>query len=220
MASRTLAVDPAVPCEGAEVIRPRAFQRPGDDEALVREAIGGDLLAREALFDRHGDEVERLLYRVLGCDPEIADAIQDVFLEVFRHLGRLRDPRAIRGWLRAVTVATARKRIRARQRRRWLRFVPQDELPEPEAVEAGDEVLSALEAVYAILDAMGTDLRIAFALRYLEGMELTEVAQACGVSLATIKRRLRKAEPIFVRRARTDPHLVEWMDRSRRWEAP
>ena len=216
MTSRSLAV--STRAEGADVIRPRAFQRQGDAE-LVHDAVAGDLLAREALFDRHADEVERLLYRLLGNDPEMADAIQDVFLEVFRHLGRLRDPNALRGWLRAVTVTTARKRIRSRQRRRWLRFLPQEELPETEAIEPGDEVLSALKAVYVILDEMGADLRIAFALRYLEQLELTDVAAACEVSLATIKRRLRRAEELFAARARRDPELVDWMENGHRWEA-
>ncbi|MEZ4446314.1 MAG: sigma-70 family RNA polymerase sigma factor [Polyangiaceae bacterium] len=184
--------------------------------AAARE---GEPEARRALFDRFADDVERLLYRVLGRDPDIADALQDVFLQVFRNLGRLRDPEALPAWLRAITVATAKKRIRARARRRWLRFLPQEELPEPSQAAVDEEVLAALDATYAALDTMSADLRIAFALRHVEQLELTDVAEACQTSLATIKRRLRKAEDLFVARASRDPHLVDWLRRGDRWEA-
>jgi RNA polymerase sigma-70 factor, ECF subfamily len=216
---------------GAEIIRPREFERaPGnldkspsfqedeDDSAWLEQARRGDVLAQETLFDRHKQHVERLLYRMLGSDPDIADAMQDVFVEVFRNLHRLRDPSALSAWLRAVTVATARRRIRSRSRRRWLRFLPQEQLPEPAVEDTDDDVLAALRATYALLDDMSADLRIAFSLRHLEQLELTEVAQACDVSLATIKRRVKKSEDLFVARASRDPNLVDWVRRGARWE--
>ncbi|MCA9620152.1 MAG: sigma-70 family RNA polymerase sigma factor, partial [Myxococcales bacterium] len=148
-ASRKPQKEPSSP-RGGEVIRPRAFQREVERldalSGLVAAAREGVPEARRALFDRFADDVERLLYRVLGRDPDIADALQDVFLQVFRNLGRLRDPEALPAWLRAITVATAKKRIRARARRRWLRFLPQEELPEPSQAAVDEEVLAALDA--------------------------------------------------------------------------
>ena len=191
------------------MIRPQAFQR--QDARLVRDVVAGDAIAQEALFDRYVADVERLLYRLLGNDGDIADAIQDVFLQVFKHIGKLRDPAALKGWLRAITVATARKRIRSKARRRWLRFVRSEDVPDMPASEADDEVLAALRATYLILDGMSVELRIVFALRRLEGLELSELADACGVSLATVKRRLRKADDVFAARARRDPDLVDWV---------
>ena len=65
----------------------------------------------------------------------------------------------------------------------------------------------ALDHSYAILDTMPADERIAFSLRFIDGMELTEAATACGCSLATIKRRLAKAEKKFLDSARADSVL-------------
>jgi RNA polymerase sigma-70 factor, ECF subfamily len=56
------------------------------------------------------------------------------------------------------------------------------------------------------------DDRIAFALRFIEGMELTEVASLCGTSLATIKRRLASARKKFESMAGTYPELSQWLD--------
>ena len=64
---------------------------------------------------------------------------------------------------------------------------------------------------------MRTDQRIPFALRYVQGLELTAVADACGVSLATVKRRLARAEGRFVIMARRHPALKEWVEEGGRW---
>ena len=52
-----------------------------------------------------------------------------------------------------------------------------------------------------------------FALRHVDGMELTAVAAACGVSLATIKRRLSRAQKTFVRLAAENDALSPWLER-------
>ena len=80
------------------------------------------------------------------------------------------------------------------------------------------EAREALRQTYAVLERMPADERIAFCLRFMEGMELTETAEACGVSLATIKRRLVKAQQKFVAAAGADPLLREWIRRGERWE--
>lgn len=215
-----MAVSPAedlAPEEGEEAEVIHAFRPSRPLEQLVPEALAGDVAAQEALFHRFVDGVERRLYRILGRDPELADVMQEVFLEVFRNLGHLREPAAMPGWVGQITVATARKKIRSRSRRRWLRFFPPEEVPEVEHVDEDDEVRAAMQATYRILDTMGVDLRIAFALRHLDQMELTDVAESVGVSLATIKRRLRKAEELFAARARRDEALVDWLERGERW---
>ena len=101
--------------------------------------------------------------------------------------------------------------------RRWLSFLPWSELPEVEAPAAADEELEALRRTYAILDELPADERIALALRVIDGMDLADVAAACGVSLATIKRRLQRAEAAFLERARREPSLEGWLEGGARW---
>jgi RNA polymerase sigma-70 factor (ECF subfamily) len=55
------------------------------------------------------------------------------------------------------------------------------------------------------------DERVAFALRFIDGMELTAVATACNVSLATIKRRLSRAQRTFNALALEHAALAEWV---------
>jgi RNA polymerase sigma-70 factor, ECF subfamily len=155
--------------------------------------------------------VRRVLVRVMGPDSEILDLVHDVFVTALESVNRLVDPKALRAWLTQIAVFTARARIRRRVRGRVLRFLPFSELPEPELPPADFEASQSMQAVYRVLEGLDTDQRIAFALRFVAGMELTEVAASCGCSLATIKRRLARAQVTFTTAAQREPALSDWL---------
>jgi RNA polymerase sigma-70 factor (ECF subfamily) len=90
-------------------------------------------------------------------------------------------------------------------------------MPVAEANNADPEVLEALRCLYEILEKLPAELRIPFSLRFVDKMELTEVAEACDCSLATIKRRISKAERRFVLHARREPALEPWVQQHPRW---
>lgn len=182
---------------------------PASDAGLVTALRAGHPEAARALFERHGTHVRRVLARVLGPDGELLDLVQDVFVAALESIDRIEDPAALRGWLTRTAVFIARGRIRRRARWRFLRFVPFDELPEVEAPAPSSEASQTLRATYSVLDKLPRDERIAFALRYVDGMELTEVAAACAVSVATIKRRLSRARDRFLTAAQDNPVLCE-----------
>ena len=192
----------------------------GDDLALVEGFRQGDPRARAALYDRYADHVHRVLYRLLGGGCDLADLHHDVFVRALGSIGNLTDPTALKGWLTMIAVHVARSWIDQKRRRSWLWFLPHDELPEVESTAAGSDVLDALRTTYAVLDGMPADERIAFALRYIDGMELTEVATACNTSLATIKRRLARAGARFEEEVRKHPVLEQWVKGGDRWAFP
>ncbi|MEM1029909.1 MAG: sigma-70 family RNA polymerase sigma factor [Myxococcota bacterium] len=200
---------------GAKVLRPAAFQR--DDAALVAAVRSGAVGAQRTLYERHARHVERVLLRLLGDARLVPDALHDVFIEVFRDLDKLREPAALKAWMTRVAVFVARGHIRRRRRRRWLRFVAPETLPAREAPVADTDVTEALRHVYALLDTLPPDERIAFALRIVEGMDLKEVAAACDCSLATVKRRIKRAETAFLAAAAKDDSLAPWLKGGSRW---
>jgi RNA polymerase sigma-70 factor (ECF subfamily) len=187
-----------------------------DDAALVSALMRGDPDARAELFDRHASYAQRVLVRVIGHDTELADLLHEVFARALSQIDRLQDPAALKGWLTAIAVFTAREHIRRRMRSRWLRFLAPEDLPDPPVVGADEEVRESLRKTYAILDRLRVDDRVAFSLRFIEGLDLGEVAAACGVSLNTIKRRLARAEKRFVALARSEPALHDWLERGTR----
>lgn len=188
-----------------------ALPIPDSEVALVAALQAGRADARHALFDRYSRDVERVLFRVLGPDTELADLLQDVFVVALGSIDQVRDPRALRGWLTGIAVRKARKCIVKRQRWRIIQFFGPADVPEQEALVAPLEISEALRCTYEVMARMPADERVAFALRHIDGMELTSVAAACNVSLATIKRRLSRAQRTFTALASQQPSLAEWL---------
>jgi RNA polymerase sigma-70 factor (ECF subfamily) len=194
-----------------------ALPLPEGDEALVAALRSRHPAARAALFERHAGHVRRVLVRVLGLDQDVPDLLQDVFVTALATLGKLEDPSALRPWLTSIAVHSARALIRKRSRRRILGFVEPERLDREPGPSTAPETYEAIRALYGVLDEMPADERIAFALRFVDGMDLYEVADACGVSRATVSRKLQKAERRFAEGAKRSEALREWLGRSARW---
>jgi RNA polymerase sigma-70 factor (ECF subfamily) len=193
--------------------RPRAI----DASELVRGLEAAEPWAERALVRAETAHVERILTRMLGFSAELDDLTQEVFIRAFARITELREPQSLRAWLSSIAVFVAREAIRRKRRRRWLVFLPAEESPEPPAEGALLEARTALRVFYEVLDGFAADERIAFTLRFVEGMELSEVAEACQVSLATIKRRLKRASDDFYLRGRARAELVDWFEEGCRW---
>jgi RNA polymerase sigma-70 factor, ECF subfamily len=191
----------------------------GDDYALVAGIRRGDPAAATSLYRQYHALVERTLVRILGFDSELADTVQETFIRALGSTRLLRDPKALPSWLIRIAVCAASDLIRRRKRRRILHWFsePQNSSDLPVAadfeVEADIETRRALQAARAVLGGLPLAERIAFSLRRLDGMELKDVATACGCSLATIKRRLGRAEERFLARAQREPSLRSWLSR-------
>lgn len=210
-----------LPAENASLgAAPGGGQAPSaDNAALVAALIRGDSGAWDELVDRFGPHVQRLVAGALGVDADLADIVQDVFVRVMERIHQLRDPAALKGWIASVAVFTARGHIRRRRRWRWIRFLAPADIPETPAATASPESHALVNSTYRVLDTLPENERLAFSLRFVAEMELTEVAAACGCSLATIKRRLARAEEHFLAGARQDPALTERLARGERWRS-
>jgi RNA polymerase sigma-70 factor (ECF subfamily) len=190
--------DPRKTSEGGAQVVPFPGAGPSDAQ-LVEAARERQSWALEALFRRHARFVNGLAFRLMPRDGELDDLVQDSFVEAFANLERLADPGAFKGWLGSIVVRTAHKRIRRRRlmERVGLRRREPIDLDAVVPSTSSPEAALELRRVYAVLESMGAEERIALVLRRVEGLELTEIAERMSLSLATVKRRLVAAEAIL-----------------------
>jgi RNA polymerase sigma-70 factor (ECF subfamily) len=169
-----------------------------DDVDDVLRACQGDNAAREALFRRHLRMLRQRVYRLMGPDPDSEDVVQEAFLRAFSHVKRLTDPRAFPAWLSKIAVHLVNHRLRRRKLLRRLGFQPGADRPEVMDTVAAPGVSPALAVearrVYALLDNLPAEARVAFLLRHLEEMTVPEVSAQMGLSERTVKRRVALAE--------------------------
>lgn len=179
----------------ADFASPRALAGvdPGNPSAGTH-VRRGDVGAERTLVENYRAHVTRLLARTLGPVHEVEDLAQEVFFRVFRKLHTVSPPEALPGFVTGVTINVAREALRKRRRARWLKFLGSETLDE---VPVADEPSGQVLAFYRAVASLSPDHQLFLTLRYVEGMGLSEVAAATGVSLATTKRRLRDAEVAF-----------------------
>lgn len=151
-------------------------------------ASDADPLDLDALFRRYSPYVAAVAHRLLGRDGDVDDTVQEVFLAAAHGLRSIRDPGAVKAWLARVAVRSARRSLR---KRRLYAFFGLDDPTVYERVadgRASPEDRALLARVYTVLDGMPANVRIAWALRHIEGEPLENVAVLSGCSLATAKR--------------------------------
>lgn len=182
-----------------------------DDEALARAAAQGHPGAAPIVWKRFAPLVRRLLKRTLGPGDEVDDHVQETFLRFFRAARELREPSLLTSFIVGITMRVARGELRRRRLRRWLQLSPTGALPELPGRPADLGGRDALTRLYAILDRVDDRSRLLFVLRYIEGLELTEVAGALGCSLATAKRHLARATARILTAAQRDPALAAYL---------
>jgi RNA polymerase sigma-70 factor (ECF subfamily) len=166
------------------------------DESLVLAALGGNREAKAMLFRRHARSASDLAYRLLGRDSELEDIVQESFVAAFSGLAKLVDARAFQSWLCAIVTRTTIATIRRRRLLARLGFIRAErvQIESVLARNAPPDVLAELEAVYRALDALPAAERVVLVLRRVEQLPLDEVAERTGFSLATVKRKLARAE--------------------------
>lgn len=164
--------------------------QPRSGAQTVAEALGGfDVIYRD-----YAGYVATIGYRLLGRRDEVDDLVQDVFLQVHRYLPRLQDPAKFRSWLITVTINRARRKLRKRKALSWLGWTEEASFDEPQAKGLSPEDRAMLKELYAGLDALPVQERIAWVMWHVLGEKQPDIAAACGCSLATIKRRISRAQ--------------------------
>ncbi len=185
------------------------------DAALALAAARGDAWAAGVVWDRYSGPVRGMLRRSLGAQ-DVDDQVQEVFLRFFRHVDALRDATAVRSFLFGIAFRVAGSELRRRKVRRFLGLTPSGDVPSPATPPLDAEAREALVRLYGILDRLEPESRLLFTMRYVEGRELTEMAEAAHVSLATVKRRLAKASDVVFRIAGRDAALMSYLSRGPR----
>ncbi len=188
----------------------------GDDVELLRRLQADPDVGAALFYDRFSGMVDGLVWRLLGADADHEDMVQQVFLKLLSNVRLLREADSLRGWVQSVTVNHVRSEFRKRSVRRLFALsaarAPRPYLDGAARVEERD----LLWRLYRELDAMPGAERLAFSLRHIEQKSLVETAELCECSLATVKRRLSKAQRRLSAFCARYPELAERMSRAER----
>jgi len=159
---------------------------------VIAAAKAGDLAAFEQLMRQYERMVLVTALRLLGSLHDAQDASQEVFLKLYRNLGKVESSGNISGWLYRVTVNACHD-----VRRRRPDSVPMEDAGELRSREADPAEQSAERERRRVLQLslrmLSEKERAALVLRDLEGLTTEEVARVLGSSEATVRSQVSKA---------------------------
>jgi len=156
--------------------------------SAVQQAVAGDELAFARIVDAYHRDLVRVAYVVAGDEQLAEDAAQAAWSIAWRKLGTLRDPERLRPWLVSVAANEARQIVRSRHRRAVaeLRVRPVD--------DADDDTVEEIDHLdlLAVLRGLKPEDRRLLALRYVGGLEPTEIARLVGMSPSGVRGHLSR----------------------------
>jgi RNA polymerase sigma-70 factor, ECF subfamily len=194
------------------------------DHGLVERCLEGDPSAFARLVALHENMVFNLAARMLGDVEEARDVSQEVFLQVYRTLGRFEGRSSVKTWIYRIVVNQCHNRRRWWRRRARERSRPIEDLTAAEEArlseaEAGaspsafDRVRRAERAarVQEAMMSLSFAHRAVLMLRDAEGLSCEAVAETLALPVGTVKSRLSRAREAL--RARLLPFFPEGDER-------
>ena len=194
------------------------------DPGLVERCREGDPSAFARLVALHENMVFNLAARMLGDVEEARDVSQEVFLQVYRTLGRFEGRSSLKTWIYRIVVNQCHNRRRWWRRRARERSRPIEDLTMAEearlAEAATGQSPSAFDAVrraqraalvQEALMSLSFAHRAVLMLRDAEGLSCEAVAETLALPIGTVKSRLSRAREAL--RARLLPLFPEGEER-------
>ena len=171
-----------------------------DDVLLIRKILLGDDAAFSTLVEKYRKGVHAFAWRKIGDFHHAEEITQDTFIQVYKNLSTLKNPSQFAGWL---YVIANRLCIKWKQKRKiTVQSLEGTSMSEIDASsynkylsEQRDREATArrLEIVNKLLKKLPESERTVITLYYLGEMTAKEIGKFLGVSINTIKSRLRRA---------------------------
>ena len=163
-----------------------------NESALVERIGRGDHAAFEAMMRHHNGKLFRVARAILRDDTEAEDALQDAYLDAYRHIGDFRGTASLATWLHTIATSVSLNGMRSVTRLR-TRSTSIDDVPELPAPGTRTAPHDLRERLHAAIDALSVKLRPVFVMHDVEGYTHEEIAGQMGKTVSFSKSQLARA---------------------------
>ena len=164
------------------------------DRDLLRRFAHGDREAFEALFRQFEREVYRWILRIVREPDAAEDALVEAFWRAYRGRARFDPSRSYGAWMRRIATNCALDPLKAARRRDRQEVVGRVPPREPATRGGpGGTDFDRADNIRRAFAALPPKLRVVATLALIEELPQTEIADALGVPIGTVKSRLFRA---------------------------
>ncbi len=175
-----------------------------DEQALITDALHGDIDAFNRLVLAYQDLAFNVAYRMLTDEDLAADAVQNAFISAYKNLRAYRGG-SFKAWVLRMVTNGCYDELRRQKRRPTIPLDPVsredgDELDSAEWLRSDDpqpeDAFDQAELEHALqhcLEALPADFRAVVVLVDVQGLDYEEVSHSVQTPLGTVKSRLARA---------------------------
>ena len=161
------------------------------DEQLLEGCLAQDRVCQRRLFEIYKTSMYSVVYRILNHEDHAHDALQEGFVDVFRHLAQFRGESTLGSWIKIIMVRKALKKLKLERR-----YEPLSEPMEDRCLVTWPNELSG-EALDKAIRSLSPGYRAVFTLVEVEGYSHQETAGMLGISEGTSKSQLYHAKKVL-----------------------
>jgi RNA polymerase sigma-70 factor (ECF subfamily) len=179
------------------VVQPWPEGKQPTDAVLMDRILQQDSTALETLYNRYGRPVYSLVLRIAQNPASAEEIVQDIFLQLWRSADRFQISRGpLEPWLFTMARNRALDFLRLKREKQRRREDSDSDVVVPSAVVRPDpegdiDQSRRAEKIRALLSSLPEAQRHAIELAFFEGLTHSEIAEATGEPLGTVKSWIR-----------------------------
>ena len=162
------------------------------EQQIILAVLGGDVDAYRSLVQQYQKPIFNLMYRLTGSTEDARDLAQETFIKAYQKLEQFKLGSRFFPWLYTIGINLARDfQRKVKATRTALEELSGNAHPSSNSGETLQESVEG-EGVNHVLQTLPLDYREALILRFHEGLSVSELASALGITVSGAKMRIHR----------------------------
>ncbi len=169
-----------------------------NDSELISQIASGNMNAFAFLVNRYQKLVVHIAGRIIQRQDELEDVCQEVFINVFRHLGKYRNESKLSTWIATIAYNTSINYLR--KHKKWDEVNPDDSMALRNLTDFRTESYETTDLhkyVREQIEMLPVHYRTVLTLFHLEEFSYEEIEQITGMPEGTVKSYLFRAKALL-----------------------
>ncbi|MBU3811619.1 MAG: RNA polymerase sigma factor [Candidatus Niameybacter stercoravium] len=156
----------------------------------MRESIDKAYLKSEGgfedLYHTYFDRAMRTAKIIMQDEHLAADAVQETFLRVYKHIESYDDTKSFSAWFNTILINECKRGLKKSNKVTYIEAYQDEQLITQECKEQWERQ----ETLKAVLDELEEGMKIPIILKYIQDLKITEIAEIMSLNVNTVKSRL------------------------------
>ena len=169
---------------------------PIEHATLIQRFKNGEINAFDEIVRKYQKQVYNIAYGYIGNYEDAYDVSQEVFMKVYKSLGKLKDNASFIFWLRRITLNACTDYVRLQINETSIEdvsYIGDCYYTDNEASDKLTESSELEKMITKAIQRLPKKQQKVFVLRHYEGLALKDIAETLNCSLGTVKAHLFRA---------------------------